>query len=81
LAYDLVGFQTATDLRSFRDYVVQELRDGQIDADGRITALGQTRWRRPFRLELILWPLENSPTRLLRDNIGAGCSQAWLVDL
>lgn len=42
LAYDLVGFQSPTDLRSFRDHVVQELRDGRWDADGRVSAYGQS---------------------------------------
>jgi trehalose 6-phosphate synthase len=42
LAYDLVGFQAPDDLRSFRDYVVQELRDGRAPADGSVSAYGQT---------------------------------------
>jgi trehalose 6-phosphate synthase len=40
LAYDLVGFQTPEDLRSFRDYVVQELRDGRVEGDS-VSAYGQ----------------------------------------
>ena len=36
LAYDVVGFQTADSLDSFREYVVQEM-GGTIAADGRVT--------------------------------------------
>ena len=35
--YDLVGFQTANDLRAFRDYVVTEA-GGRVDADGTVHA-------------------------------------------
>jgi trehalose 6-phosphate synthase len=38
-AYDLVGFQTETDLRSFRDYVEREA-DGWIGSNGTIHAYG-----------------------------------------
>src|SRR5690606_34436999 len=38
-AYDLVGFQTATDLRAFRDYIVDEA-GGTIDDDGMVDAFG-----------------------------------------
>ncbi len=41
LAYDLVGFQAPDDLGSFKDYVVQELRDGRA-ADGTVSAYGRT---------------------------------------
>ena len=40
LAYDLIGFQTPEDLRSFRDYVVQELRDGRVQGNW-VGAYGQ----------------------------------------
>ncbi len=39
-AYDLVGFQTAPDLRSFRDYVVNEA-GGALYDDGRVEAYGR----------------------------------------
>jgi trehalose 6-phosphate synthase len=42
LAYDLVGFQSPDDLRSFRDYVVQELPDGHAGHDGSVGAYGDT---------------------------------------
>jgi trehalose 6-phosphate synthase len=42
LSYDLVGFQTPDDLRSFRDYIVQELRDGHAGGDGSVSAFGQS---------------------------------------
>ncbi len=39
-AYDVVGFQTATDLRQFHDYVVHEL-GGQVGGDGTVRVLGR----------------------------------------
>ena len=39
-AYDLIGFQTATDLRAFADYVVSEAR-GDMAADGTFMAFGR----------------------------------------
>jgi trehalose 6-phosphate synthase len=42
LFYDLVGFQTPDDLRSFRDYIVQELRDGRATDDGCVSAFGES---------------------------------------
>ena len=41
MAYDVIGFQTAVDLRAFRDYVRFEA-DGTIHPDGRVTAYGRT---------------------------------------
>ena len=41
LSYDLIGFQTATDLGSFVDYV-EHIAGGQIKRDGTITAYGRT---------------------------------------
>ena len=41
MAYDVIGFQTAVDLRAFRDYMRYEA-DGTIQIDGRITAYGRT---------------------------------------
>ena len=40
-AYDLVGFQTEGDLRSFRDYVVSEV-GGTVHEDGSLEAFGRT---------------------------------------
>ena len=40
-AYDLVGFQTAGDLRAFHDYVVREV-GGKVNADGSVRAFGRT---------------------------------------
>lgn len=40
-SYDLVGFQTTTDLTNFRRYVEQYC-GGTIDQEGRVSALGQT---------------------------------------
>lgn len=39
-AYDVVGFQTPTDLQQFKDYVSRELR-GDVDASTTIRALGR----------------------------------------
>ncbi|HEX6103691.1 MAG TPA: alpha,alpha-trehalose-phosphate synthase (UDP-forming) [Alphaproteobacteria bacterium] len=41
MAYDVIGFQTAVDLRAFRDYMRFEA-DGTIHPDGRVTAYGRT---------------------------------------
>ena len=41
MAYDVIGFQTAVDLRAFRDYMRFEA-DGTIHADGRVSAYGRT---------------------------------------
>ena len=41
LSYDLIGFQTATDLGSFVDYV-ENIAGGQIKRDGTVTAYGRT---------------------------------------
>jgi trehalose 6-phosphate synthase len=40
-AYDLIGFQSRTDLRSFRDYVAIEA-GGRVHPDGTLTAFGRT---------------------------------------
>ena len=40
-AYDLIGFQSRSDLRSFRDYVAIEA-GGRIHPDGTLTAFGRT---------------------------------------
>ena len=40
-AYDLVGFQSPSDLRAFHDYVVVEA-GGQVFDDGRVSAFGRT---------------------------------------
>ena len=39
-SYDLIGFQTETDLAGFRDYLLR-CADGRIAADGEITAFGR----------------------------------------
>ncbi len=39
-AYDLIGFQTATDVRAFADYIVDEA-GGRVAADGSFEAFGQ----------------------------------------
>ena len=41
MAYDVIGFQTAVDLRAFRDYMRFEA-GGSIESDGRVTAFGHT---------------------------------------
>ncbi|MEC5383615.1 trehalose-6-phosphate synthase [Aurantimonas sp. C2-6-R+9] len=41
-AYDLIGFQTHTDVRSFSNYVVQELRGGLAHKYGDLSAYGET---------------------------------------
>lgn len=40
-AFDLIGFQTESDLRAFAEYIGSET-DGRIDDDGVITAFGRT---------------------------------------
>ncbi|MFO1352703.1 MAG: alpha,alpha-trehalose-phosphate synthase (UDP-forming) [Gammaproteobacteria bacterium] len=40
-AYDLVGFQTESDLRALHEYIVQET-DGKVEDDGRVSAFGRT---------------------------------------
>jgi len=42
LSYDLTGFQTPADLRSFKEYVVQEMRGGEARDDGLVSAYGLT---------------------------------------
>ena len=41
MAYDVIGLQTAVDLRAFRDYMRFEA-GGAIEPDGRVTAFGRT---------------------------------------
>lgn len=41
MAYDVIGFQTAVDLRAFRDYVRFEA-NGVVEPDGRVGAFGRT---------------------------------------
>ncbi len=41
MAYDVIGFQTAVDLRAFRDYIRFEA-DSVVEPDGRVTAYGRT---------------------------------------
>ena len=40
-AYDLVGFQTANDLRNFHDYITMEA-GGTVEKDGTVQAFGRT---------------------------------------
>ena len=40
-AYDVVGFQTSSDLANFQRYVTENA-DGKLDVDGRLTAFGRT---------------------------------------
>jgi trehalose 6-phosphate synthase len=40
LAYDLIGFQSPSDLRSFQDYVTRVLPDGRLEPDGTLSAYG-----------------------------------------
>ncbi len=40
-AYDVVGFQTESDVRAFMDYVLHEA-EGTLEADGRVTCYGRT---------------------------------------
>lgn len=40
MQYDVVGFQTTADMRSFTDYVVRDI-GGTLDAQGQLTALGR----------------------------------------
>ncbi len=46
-AYDLLGFQTAADLRAFHDYVTLEA-GGTVAADGTVQVYGRTLWARVF---------------------------------
>src|SRR5262245_22442719 len=41
MSYDVIGLQTAVDLRAFRDYMRYEA-EGVIHEDGRVTAFGRT---------------------------------------
>jgi trehalose 6-phosphate synthase len=42
LSYDLVGFQSPTDLQSFHDYITRVLPGGRVDPDGTVSAYGQS---------------------------------------
>ena len=42
LSYDLVGFQSPTDLRAFQDYVSRVLEEGRVGPDGTVSAHGQS---------------------------------------
>ena len=42
LSYDLIGFQSPTDLRSFHDYITRVLSTGRADPDGAVSAYGQS---------------------------------------
>jgi trehalose 6-phosphate synthase len=42
MAYDLVGFQSPTDLQAFHDYVSRVVPDGRVDPDGTVHAHGQS---------------------------------------
>lgn len=46
-AYDLLGFQTESDLRALQEYVVYEA-GGRVEPDGRLTAFGRTIQARAF---------------------------------
>ncbi|MDQ2695385.1 MAG: trehalose-6-phosphate synthase [Pseudomonadota bacterium] len=50
-AYDVLGFQTGSDLRALQDYVVEEL-GGRLEDDGRLTAFGRTIQARAFPIGL-----------------------------
>jgi trehalose 6-phosphate synthase len=42
LSYDVVGFQSPSDLQSFQDYVSRVLEDGRAEPDGMVSAHGQS---------------------------------------
>ena len=42
LSYDLVGFQSPSDMQSFHDYVSRVLEDGRAEPDGMVSAHGQS---------------------------------------
>ena len=42
LFYDLIGFQSPTDLQSFQDYVTRVLAEGQVGTDGTASAHGES---------------------------------------
>ena len=50
-AYDLVGFQSASDLRAFHDYIVHEA-GGEILEDGVVQAFGRTLIARVFAISI-----------------------------
>ncbi|MDX1656240.1 MAG: alpha,alpha-trehalose-phosphate synthase (UDP-forming) [Candidatus Competibacteraceae bacterium] len=54
--YDLVGFQTQSDVQALRDYVVEEA-GGRVEADGRLTAFGRTITARAFPIGMEVEPL------------------------
>lgn len=52
-SYDLVGFQTESDLRSFQEYVVSEA-GGEVAGDGTVSAYGRTIQAHAFPIGLDL---------------------------
>jgi trehalose 6-phosphate synthase len=41
MAYDLVGFQSPTDLQAFHDYISRVVTDGRVNSDGTVEAHGR----------------------------------------
>ena len=74
--YDLIGFQTQTDLQAFLDYIVQEV-GGEILPGGRIKAFGRTPSVKAFPISIdttevaeLARRAENSPqTKRLKESI------------
>ncbi|MBF0305417.1 MAG: alpha,alpha-trehalose-phosphate synthase (UDP-forming) [Alphaproteobacteria bacterium] len=77
-AYDVVGFQTAADLRAFHDYVTVEA-GGAVLSNGLVNAHGRTLRAEVFPIGIDVEPLERlarasprlSSIRRLRKNFGA----------
>jgi trehalose 6-phosphate synthase len=87
LSYDLVGLQSPHDLRSFQDYIVQELRDGHTAKDGSVSAFGKTAKAGCFPIGIdpaAFRDLANSPSaRRYRDRVQkslGGCELILSVD-
>jgi trehalose 6-phosphate synthase len=59
LAYDLVGFQSPDDLRSFHRYAAQELRFGRADGSGVVHAYGQS-------VQTAVFPISIDPAAMAR---------------
>lgn len=74
--YDLIGFQTQTDLHAFLDYIQQEV-GGEVLSGGRIRAFGRTPVVRAFPIsidtaevaELARRAVNSSQSRRLKDSL------------
>jgi trehalose 6-phosphate synthase len=82
-AYDLVGFQTETDLRAFLDYIVHEAH-GKVLKGNMVEAFGRTVRAEVFPIgidteEFVRAGLQSQQSQIVRRMRGAPDAPSWII--